>query len=105
MKQFEIYVANLDPTIGAEIKKTRPVMIISPNEMNNNIRTVIVAPITSQTHNNIPTRIEIDINGRLSYVVLDQIRTLDKKRLTKFILKISLEEQEEIKHSLQEMFA
>lgn len=105
MNQFDVYYANLDPTIGAEIKKTRPVAIISPDEMNDNILTVIIAPITSQLHAKIPTRVQIDIKGKCSYVALDQIRTIDKRRLYNFVTCLSLEEQDQIKDVLQEMFA
>jgi mRNA interferase MazF len=105
MEQFDIFYANLDPTLGAEIKKTRPVVIISPDEMNDNILAVIVAPITSQSHNKIPTRIPINIREKNCYVVLDQIRTIDKKRLSNFVARLSLEEQDQVKEVLQEMFA
>lgn len=74
MNQFDVYYANLDPTIGAEIKKTRPVAIISLDEMDDNVLTVIIAPITSQLHAKISTRVQIDIKGKCSYVALDQIR-------------------------------
>lgn len=104
MNQFEIYIANLDPTIGSEIKKTRPVVIISPNELNHHLRTVIVAPITSKVHNNIPTRIKIKLDNQINYVVLDQLRTLDKVRLTKKIATLTEDEFTEIKNSLLEMF-
>ena len=77
--QYSIVLVNLDPTIGSEIKKTRPCIIISPNEMNFNINTIIVAPMTSKSRN-YPTRVKIDDN---SYIVLDQIRTIDKKRIIK----------------------
>ena len=77
--QYSIVLVNLDPTIGSEIKKTRPCVIISPNEMNFNINTIIVAPMTSKSRN-YPTRVKIDDN---SYIVLDQIRTIDKKRVIK----------------------
>ena len=77
--QYSIVLVNLDPTIGSEIKKTRPCVIISPNEMNFNINTIIGAPMTSKSRN-YPTRVKIDDN---SYIVLDQIRTIDKKRVIK----------------------
>lgn len=104
MNQFDVYVANLDPTIGSEIKKTRPVVIISPNELNHNIKTVIVAPVTSQTHNNIPTRVPIKLKEN-SFAVLDQIRTLDKARLTTYITTLKTSESEAIKSTLLEMFS
>lgn len=105
MKQFEIYIANLDPTKGTEIKKTRPVVIISPNEMNAALRTVIIAPVTSQVHENIPTRIKINLQNNISYVVLDQLRTLDKTRLYKYVGDLSKNSASEIRDTLIEMFS
>lgn len=105
MKQFEIYIANLNPTVGTEINKTRPVVIISPDEMNNFLNTVIIAPITSKVHSKIPTRIEIELNSNINYVVLDQLRTLDKSRLYKYVSDLSEDEIENVKNSLIEMFS
>ena len=103
MLQFEIYLANLDPAIGAEMKKTRPVLVISPDEMNKHIQTVIIAPITSKSRA-YPTRIKVKLNGNISFVVLDQIRALNKQRLYKLIGAIGDEEIDSIKTILQEMF-
>lgn len=105
MKQFEIYIANLDPTKGTEINKTRPVVIISPNEMNGALRTVIVAPITSQIHANIPTRVKVNLQDKINYVVLDQLRTLDKTRLYKYIGVLTKIHAEDVKNTLLEMFS
>lgn len=105
MKQFEVYIANLDPTKGIEIKKTRPVVIISPDEMNIPLGTVIIAPITSKVHANIPTRVKINLQNNTSYVVLDQLRTLDKTRLYKYIGVLTKDSVAEIKNVLLEMFA
>lgn len=109
MNKFEIYLVNLDPTIGAEMKKTRPCVIISPDEMNNNLKTVIVAPITSIARA-IPTRIFVKATGTSglkndSYIVLDQIKTVDKSRLAVKIGEISLSEQKDLTEALQKMFA
>ena len=82
--RFEIYLANLSPTISSEIKKTRPCVIISPNEMNRNISTIIVAPWTSKLRN-YPTRIPCKVKGKQGQIVIDQIRTVDKIRLIKKI--------------------
>ena len=79
--QYDIFIVNLDPTVGHEIKKSRPCVIISPNEMNDHIGTVIVAPLTS-TGKNYPTRVGLVVQGREGWIVLDQIRTVDKIRLT-----------------------
>ena len=82
VNRFEVYMVNLDPTIGSEIKKTRPCLIISPDEMNHSIRTVIVAPITTKGRP-YPTRVSCRFKGKSGQVVLDQIRTIDKERLIK----------------------
>ena len=77
--RFEVYFVNLDPSIGSEIKKTRPCVIISPNEMNHNISTIIIAPLTSKLKN-YPTRVPCKIDHKQGQIVLDQIRTVDKSR-------------------------
>jgi mRNA interferase MazF len=99
-EQYSVVLVNLDPTIGSEIKKTRPCVIISPNEMNFNINTIIVAPMTSKSRD-YPTRIKIKEN---SYIVLDQIRTIDKKRIIKKLDdKLDIEITLEIKEIIKEM--
>ncbi len=102
--RYEVYLVNLDPTIGSEIKKTRPCIVISPNEMNTNISTVIVAPLTS-TKKNYPTRINCQVQGKEGQIVLDQIRTVDKRRLIKKIDLISKRTRLKIHKVLAEMFA
>ena len=97
-------VVNLDPTIGHEIKKTRPCLTISPNEMNHYIGTVIVAPMTTKGKK-YPTRISCTFKGKNGQIVLDQIRTIDKKRLVKKIGVISPSAQTKSLNLLQEMFA
>jgi len=97
--QYSIVLVNLDPTIGSEIKKTRPCVIVSPNEMNFNINTIIIAPMTSKSRN-YPTRIKINEN---SYIVLDQIRTIDKQRIIKKIGELDIEIILQIKSILKEM--
>lgn len=110
MMQYSIYRVNLDPTIGHEIKKTRPCVIISPDEMNASLATVIVAPMTS-TARTIPTRVKICAtpeNGLTndSYVVLDQIKTIDKRRLTgKAIGRLTENEAAEVSDTICQMFA
>lgn len=105
MKQFDIYIANLDPAKGTEINKTRPVIIVSPDEMNMALRTVIIAPITSQIRANIPTRVKINLQNKINYVVLDQLRTLDKSRLYKHVGALTEDCSENIKDVLIEMFS
>jgi len=102
-QQYEVYVVNLDPTIGSEIKKTRPCVIISPDEMNKYLDTVVIAPITSQSKN-YPSRILINLEGNENWVVIDQLRTIDKSRLTKKIGKLSQKEIASIKHVIKETF-
>jgi mRNA interferase MazF len=83
-KQYEIVIVNLDPTIGSEIKKKRPCLIVSPDEMNRHLNTLVICPITSQSKN-YPTRISFDLNGEINWIVIDQIRTIDKSRITKIV--------------------
>ena len=82
MRRFDVYLVSLDPTQGAEIKKSRPCIIVSPDEMNKALNTVIIAPMTS-TIRDYPTRVQITFKNRRGEVVLDQIRTVDKTRLYK----------------------
>ena len=102
--RYEVYLVNLDPTIGSEIKKTRPCVIISPNEMNLNISTVIIAPLTS-TQRDYPTRVNCKVQGKAGQIVLDQIRTVDKKRLIRKIDTVNKITQAKLQKVLIEMFA
>jgi len=102
IKRFQVHLINLDPTIGHEIKKTRPCLIISPNEMNRAIGTIIIAPMTTKSHN-YPTRVPIKFESKEGWIVLDQIRTIDKKRLIKKLGKIKTREIKKTKSILQEM--
>ena len=104
VSRFDIYYVNLDPTIGSEIKKTRPCVIISPNEMNHNIRTVIIAPLTSKLRN-YPTRVPCRVEGKQGQIVIDQIRTVDKLRLVKKIGTLNKLTQTKVLNVLKEMFS
>jgi mRNA interferase MazF len=104
IKRFQVYLVNLDPTIGHEIRKIRPCLIISPNEMNRHIGTVIVAPMTTKGRN-YPTRIQCSFQGIKGQVVLDQIRTVDKKRLVKKLGTLNSKAQNSVLKILQELFA
>ena len=104
VERFEVFLVNLDPTIGREIEKTKPCLVISPDEMNEYISTVIVAPMTTRGRN-YPTRIGCSFQGKQGQVVLDQIRTVDKKRLVKKLGRISSKTQVKTLSLLQEMFA
>ena len=100
--QYEVYLINLDPTIGHEIQKTRPCLVISPDEMNNNIRTVIIAPMTTKSHE-YPTRIPVRFDKKSGWIVLDQIRTVDKSRLAKKLGRISDKEIAAVKDVIKQM--
>ncbi len=103
VKRFEVYLVNLDPTQGKEIKKTRPCLIISPDEMNLFISTVIIAPMTTKGRD-YPTRISCNFQSKDGRIVLDQIRTVDKSRLTKKLGEIDLATQHQVLAVLNEMF-
>ena len=102
MKQYDIYWINLDPTIGSEIQKTRPGVIISPNEMNDNINTIIIAPLTTKAHN-YPTRLKTSINEKDCWVVLDQIRAVDKSRLKYKMAELNKRDISKLKKIINEM--
>ena len=102
IQQYEVYLINLDPTIGHEIQKTRPCLVISPGEMNNNIRTVIIAPMTTKSHA-YPTRLPVRFDKKSGWIVLDQIRTVDKTRLVKRLGKISGKKIASVKEVIKQM--
>ena len=104
VRRFEVHLISLDPLKGSEVRKTRPCVIISPDEMNKHIRTIIIAPMTS-TIKNYPTRISTTFQGKKGQVVLDQIRTVDKSHLAKQLGSISSSAEEKVLRVLQEMFA
>ena len=88
VSRFEVYLVSLDPTVGREIRKTRPGLIISPDEMNHTIDTIIIAPMTTKGRA-YPTRVPVTFQGKKGYIVLDQIRTVDKKRLVRRLGRIT----------------
>ena len=101
--QYEVVVVNLDPTIGSEIKKKRPCVIVSPDEMNRHLDTIVICPITSQSRS-YPTRISFDLEGHTNWIVIDQIRTIDKRRVTKSITNLDDETIEKVKAKIKETF-
>lgn len=103
VSQYQVVIVNLDPTIGNEIKKTRPCVIISPDEMNHNLSTLVIAPITSGKRN-YPTRIKVKLEGREGRVVLDQIRTIDKKRIVKVGKRLNTKLTLEIKSLIRKIY-
>lgn len=107
-KQFHLNWVNLDPTVGAEIKKTRPCLIVSPDEINNYLKTVIIVPLTS-VKRDLPTRIPIKSTKQSglpndSYAVLDHLKTVDKSRILSHIGEISESEKHAVSDTLKEMF-
>ena len=104
VKRFDVHLTNLDPTIGREIKKTRPCLVVSPDEMNRHIATVIVAPMTTKGKF-YPTRIQCQFENKSAQIVLDQLRTVDKRRLIKRLGQIDKKTQQNVLAKLAEMFA
>ena len=102
IEQYEVHLVNLDPAQGYEIKKTRPCVVISPDEMNRNIGTVIIAPMTTKSRK-YPTRVELQFGGKRGFIVLDQIRTVDQARLVKRLGKLPTKTIKHVKETLQEM--
>jgi mRNA interferase MazF len=103
LKQYSIILVNLDPTVGSEIKKTRPCVIISPDEMNKYLNTVVVAPMTTNLKK-YPTRISVKHNDKEGMVAIDQIRTIDKKRILKRFDQLTKSEIKKCKEIIRETF-
>ena len=103
LKQYAIILVNLDPTIGSEIKKTRPCVIVSPNEMNKYLNTIVVAPMTTNLKKH-PTRIPVKHNEKKGMIAIDQIRTIDKKRIIKMFDRLTNVEIKKCKSILKETF-
>ena len=103
IKQYTIVLAKLDPTIGSGIKKTRPCVVISPDEMNKYLNTIVIAPMTTKSKQ-YPTRVEIKHDNKIGWIVLDQIRTIDKQRIIKDLGRLSKPEIKEVKYILKETF-
>ena len=102
VSQYEVLLIDLDPTKGREIQKTRPCLVISPNEMNKTIGTVIVAPMTTKSHS-YPSRVEVLFSGKTGWIVLDQIRTIDKSRIIRKLGKLRESEILNVKAVIAEM--
>jgi mRNA interferase MazF len=103
LTQYEIVLVNLDPTVGSEMQKTRPAVIISPNEMNKYLNTVIIAPMTSSSKK-YPTRVEVNYHKTKGWIVLDQIRTIDRQRITKKFGSLSDKDIGKVKIILKQTF-
>ena len=104
INRFDVFLVNLYPTVGSEIKKTRPCLVISPDEMNRHIRTVIIAPMTT-AGKDYPTRVSCTFKKKTGQIVLDQIRTIDRTRLIKKLGMIEPKTQSEVISVLQRLFA
>ena len=103
VKRFDVYLVSLDPTVGSEIQKTRPALVVSPDDMNRHIQTVIIAPMTTKGRP-YPTRVSCHFQGKQGLVALDQIRTVDKSRLVSQLGQIDRKVQDEVLRVLQQMF-
>jgi mRNA interferase MazF len=101
--QYDIVLVNLDPTIGSEMRKTRPCVVISPNEMNRYLQTIVIAPMTSSSKD-YPTRVEVKRKSGSSWIVIDQIRTIDRRRIVKRFESLTDKEISAVKQVIQETF-
>ena len=103
LRQYSIVLVNLDPTIGSEIKKTRPCVVISPNEMNRHLNTIVLAPMTTNLKK-YPTRVSVKHNGKKGMIVIDQIRTVDKARIIRIFDNLTKSEIGKCKEVIKETF-
>jgi mRNA interferase MazF len=104
INRFEVYLVNLDPTIGSEIQKTRPCLVVSPDEINHNLRTVILAPMTTKGRN-YPSRVPCRFKSKKGQIVLDQVRTVDQSRLIKRLGQLDKNTGAKVLDILQQMFS
>jgi mRNA interferase MazF len=104
VRRFDVWLVALDPTVGREIQKTRPCLIVSPDEMNANIATVIIAPMTTKGRD-YPTRVPCEFQGKSGQIVLDQLRTVDKTRLVKRLGQVDTKAADSVLETLAELFA
>lgn len=103
LRQYQIVLVNLNPTVGSEIQKTRPCVIISPNEMNRFLQTIVLAPMTSSSKS-YPTRVEVNHEKKKGWIVIDQIRTVDRQRIIKVLGNLTEQEISKVKAVLKETF-
>ena len=103
LRQYQVVLVNLDPTIGSEMKKARPCVIISPDEMNKYLQTIVIAPITSNSKH-YPTRVEVKHNKTKGWIVIDQLRTIDRKRVIKIFDSLTEKEIYKVKTTIQETY-
>jgi mRNA interferase MazF len=103
IKQYQVILVNLDPTVGSEIRKTRPCVVISPDEMNKHLRTITIAPVTSKSKDYM-TRVKFELDGKDNWIAIDQIRTIDTTRIIKIIGELGIKEIKKVKLVIQETF-
>lgn len=103
LTQYSIVLVNLDPTLGSEIQKTRPCVVVSPNEMNKFLNTIVIAPMTYNTKE-YPTRVPVKFEQKKGTIAIDQIRTVDKKRIVKTLGALTFQEIKSIKEKIKETF-
>ncbi|MDP1621207.1 MAG: type II toxin-antitoxin system PemK/MazF family toxin [Bacteroidales bacterium] len=103
IKQYQIILVNLDPTIGSEISKTRPCIVISPNEMNKYLRTINIAPVTSKSRDYM-TRVKFELEGNDNWIAVDQIRTIDLTRIIKIVGELNTKDIKKVKSIIKETF-
>ena len=105
LKRFDICLVNLDPTIGSEMKKTRPVVIISPDSMNfSRLKTIMVAPMTSTVRDDFPTRVTLNFNNKKGQIALDQVRSIDRTRIIKILGSLDADVENNVLNLLGVMF-
>ena len=104
IRRYELHLANLDPTIGSELNKTRPVVVISDDNMNKYLNTVVVCPLTTNLHPNWRSRLQINSAGKAADIAVDQIRTIDKRRLIKLLDKLSQDDALRLRLLITEMY-
>jgi len=102
INQYHIYLVNLDPTVGHEIKKARPCLVVSPDEMNRHLKTVMIAPMTTKSHE-YPSRVALRFEGKQAWIVLDQLRTVDRISLVKELGKLDIRHIRKMKDVVREM--
>ena len=104
-KRYSIYLVNLDPTVSSEIQKTRPVIVVSPNAMNQHLETVVACPLTTQLHPHWRSRVAVNCNSKKSEIAVDQIRCLSKNRFIKKLDEINADKAEELRAVISKMYA
>jgi mRNA interferase MazF len=103
IKQYQIIIVNLDPIVGSEIRKTRPCIVISPNEMNKHLRTITIAPVTSRSKDYM-TRVKFELEGTDNWIAIDQIRTIDLTRIIKIIGELETKDIKKVKSIIKETY-